>query len=867
MWFFTTVLTISIFVIGLQAHDHVIHPNTGIIMHKLKEITIDPMMWHHTIAIPFFKNISLESPVIRCSGQSPAKSCLDVEDGLVSELLDLYDALRYNIASDIIQKQNTVKDMIGLNSAKNHNRKKRGWVDIIGRMAKTVIGVATQQDITILNNHMEQLALLVEKEAAGRTSNAAQMHSFEVQVNGRLNNTISQVNFLEKVMHEGFEASRRLKDLLLNKLKLPERVNEIEDILDKHHHLNAMIHQYDLHIESLEQISHKTENVITALAQFMHGRLDANIISPKELHLILNYVDSQLREISSSKSIMADVNSYYVQNHFTTFSHDGKSIFIKLKIPIVSDSSTFNLYKMEAVPVPTDHTNRSDVYTLVTGFTEYLAVSFNEKFYLELSEKEIASINMNYQYVPAAVNEQSCSFSAYNGDLEGMLELCTNVVLEDISVFREFIYHMMSGEILLYTPDITWALMCNDTDDQEIVRSKSLLKVEIGCKCYLKYNELELHRYDSQCSEVNSVSKIWYSANMLAYTVLYKDKISLDISTRDFTDVPYNFQFPNLSNVETQSLKFNNIDAKYGIELSKLMYYWNESKTEDTWRFFLFDDMTFKSTISLTSIFLICIECICICAIIYVYYQVNNLRKSLILLTSLFQKGESLDFTLPPSSIPKLQITSQNADDDFWKTVLIFVILVLVVYCIVQLWVDKLSHQNNNSHVALKDLQSELFLCFFDNTNHLFVKICILPGSIETIKIVDVANLNKISFKLNWFSGMILINWSSVKITINDVPKLNLPTKIKVPFGKLNLTKQLAKECHTMKFVLVAGQRVKEITSISFRTTGSCAPPLPTFSKQMQPNSSAMIHLLPMQEDSGNNIQNGGGFSDQESGY
>jgi hypothetical protein len=769
-------LSLLMCILGVLAQDHIVHPNIGVILHKVKEITIDPMIWHHTIAIPLFQNVSLGSPIMRCQNQSPSDDCFEVEDAFVSEILDLYDALRYNIVSDLIERQNT-KDIISLNSNEQRNRQKRGWFDIIGKAAKKVIGVATQQDLQILNNHMQKLAILVKEQSNSRKFESENLHSFEVQMAHRINNTIAHVSYLEDFVKQGFESTKRLKYLLMNKLKIPERVSEIESFLEKSNRVNVLLHQYDIHIEGLEQVHRKTEAITIAMDQLLQGRLDANIISPSELHDILSSVDSKLQSQSSSKSVSTDVKSYYKHNHLTTCTHDGKSLFIKLKIPIGSESTTFDLYELEAVPVPTDHSNRSSVYTLVSGFSKYLAVSKDSSLYLELSENELFSLKMNnYQYIPTPVSEPSCTYFLFEGNVEGILNFCTNLVLEDLSIFREFIYQMETGEVLLYTPNIEWTLICNKTETVDKVYSKGLFKFHVACNCFLKYDVLEIYAYDSDCMTTRSESKLWYSANMLAYHVLYKDKISLDLSSISFTEEPYNFEFPNISMIDRESAKFAEMDAQYAIKLSTLLNQWNQSSSDQDWSFFMWDETVFKSTVGIGSVVLVSIEIICVCALTYVFYQLENLKKSLILIATCIHASEALDFTLPPPPAADVSLQTNCINEDFWKTVVILLSLVLAIYSIIQQWVDKCIKQTGQERFnVVNKLRTELFLCFFDKKSHLLVKVCTIPGAMDDISFHNLEKLRKISFKLSCLLPRLFIDWNQVKLKVNNIENTNLP--------------------------------------------------------------------------------------------
>jgi len=94
---------------------------------------------------------------------------------------------------------------------------------------------------------------------------------------------------------------------------------------------------------------------------------------------------------------------------------------------------------------------------------------------------------------------------------------------------------------------------------------------------------------------------------------------------------------------------------------------------------------------------------------------------------------------------------------------------------------------------------------------------------------------------------------------IGRIEKTNMPNAIRLPFYKIATIKRLASHCHPLKAVLVAGQRVKEVSSLSFRSVYGGHPlagPNMLNRGHMAPNS-AVVHLLPTQEDCDDNNQSG----------
>ena len=159
-----TSITLAFVLLTLVSAQHspmIIRPNLGIVLLKDRDITLSPSVWHHTIAIPFFPDIPMTTPAILCN--TDAINTTDVSDTCTTlqEINNLYMELKHRMTSDIHYTHTSIMDVMTVQDLAP-KRVRRGWFNLLGNIAKKVMGVATEGDVKILQGHMTQLMAVAE---------------------------------------------------------------------------------------------------------------------------------------------------------------------------------------------------------------------------------------------------------------------------------------------------------------------------------------------------------------------------------------------------------------------------------------------------------------------------------------------------------------------------------------------------------------------------------------------------------------------------------------------------------------------------------------------------------------------------------
>ena len=86
---------------------------------------------------------------------------------------------------DININKQTIRDVISMEIG----RQKRGWLNALGTVAKTVKGLATEEDIKVISQHVQQLGSLIQNNENRRRIVLTNMRSYEVASNRRMETT------------------------------------------------------------------------------------------------------------------------------------------------------------------------------------------------------------------------------------------------------------------------------------------------------------------------------------------------------------------------------------------------------------------------------------------------------------------------------------------------------------------------------------------------------------------------------------------------------------------------------------------------------------------------------------------------------
>ena len=155
----------------------VVRPNVGVLFVPAPAPRPAVLHWRHTFAIPLNLSVS--------DNTTNTLACPD-STSICSNLLamaNLHHATSVRVARQLLS---TKDQIVALMSSPKTNRMKRGWLNIVGKGAKSLFGLATEEDINIIKHHIVKLQSIVKNGNSNRVSDIKQLHSFQLKASDRM---------------------------------------------------------------------------------------------------------------------------------------------------------------------------------------------------------------------------------------------------------------------------------------------------------------------------------------------------------------------------------------------------------------------------------------------------------------------------------------------------------------------------------------------------------------------------------------------------------------------------------------------------------------------------------------------------------
>ena len=244
---------------------------------------------------------------------------------------------------------------------KTPTNKRRGLIDGIGSIAKTLFGTMDADDEKTIN---EQMTLLGNQ-------NAATKHAVEKQLKV-INATIAHVETLEQTI----EYNENALTTLLQKIQNQVLIRNRRDDLDEHFTiLNALTN--DLLRDAsdiIEYLADIKEGIlhpkIASIDLIMEALREASLTWPQGLYLPTGMQDHEWLKIEK----LVRLSAYC----------DEKTMYTILRFPLAS-LPIYKLMRIIALPVH----NHQNIYSSIKTNAEYLAIDAEKQTYITLNESDM----------------------------------------------------------------------------------------------------------------------------------------------------------------------------------------------------------------------------------------------------------------------------------------------------------------------------------------------------------------------------------------------------------------------------------------------------------------------------------------------
>ena len=777
----------------------VVRPNIGTVFIKDRDVTLSPIVWHHTVAVPFFPDLQdlQSSPV--CSPGHQLHPSVNRTCALIAELHDVYTQVASQLQSDISATHTSIQDAMSL--TQQHHRSKRGWFNLLGNIAKKVMGVATTQDIKILQGHIAELAIMLKEKSKNRIHDVSKLHSYEIKLDHRMDRLSKHLVSLDNTLMSMSHDVEQLKKYAEYTNSISARVYSNSRLLNTTFKIFNWLHSYNLNIHGLAQLRTTAVSQLATVAQLAQGRLAAEILAPQHLKDIIKDINIRLAAHSPNLVITTDPLQFYRQEDLITVTHDVKYLYVKIRFPVSSPSSQFSLYKVDTVPVPTDQT--TEVFTQLSGLPDWLAISSDASSFIPFHHDEAAQLKeiLNTQnYLPIQVTNQSCVLNLFFGLQEDIILTCRHQLLKKPQTSLEFVYTLPPRGYLIYTPTRQWSTLCNGTETSDPVNHQGLFFMDVQCGCIVSSHQTNLLPDTQNCS--SSQTEIGYSANFLVYQKLYRHLQDFTMNINDFHQEPVNFQLPNIIH---EKLNFTDLELQDNLSAQDITDLNNFEAATDLppqWSYVKWiDHPEADNIIASVCITIAIIQIASIIAIASLFQKIRAIAVTIAALTYI-HRTEAVDFLLPTT--PPVEAPVEHPDIPLWRTIMMFVSLTLTVVNSIFVIVDKIRPilKKCNTNVQLDRLHTELFCSLYSDSNRMHIKIITIAHPIENITPIAASPIYGVTANTNGFCAFIHIDWRSLQIIAND-KRIILPIATQVPMMKYRSLRRLTRTCHSIKITLI----------------------------------------------------------------
>jgi hypothetical protein len=293
-------------------------------------------------------------------------------------------------------------------------RRKRGLINLVGKVSKVLFGTATEQDV-------DDLASIINV-----------LHSNEHAIVHSVNNQVTYLNRLGGAVKFNYEAIANLTaNLEIIALNAQEGFQEVASTIKRNNkkiEAASVIQKLEL---ELTQFEISIDEIVDAI-QYVHlGRTPLNFVSPHTLLELLKNVTSVLPKGYELIAGLQPNNVYlYYEVIEAIMLADVHSFKLVLNVPLKTVNRQYELYKI--VVLPTRILNNTFAQFEIGD--DYFGIDLLQRTYLTLSEVDILKCRgADIMICPAnravySTEVNSCALSLYNQSLQAR-ELCKRTVI------------------------------------------------------------------------------------------------------------------------------------------------------------------------------------------------------------------------------------------------------------------------------------------------------------------------------------------------------------------------------------------------------------------------------------------------------
>lgn len=260
-----------------------------------------------------------------------------------------------------------------------NNRRKRGLINAIGRLAKVLFGTCSDEDANFIYSKITEMDQRLSRTIHLVKEQTRVVHAFISDVN-------STLDLQQKVQEQSEMAMKRLHHILKNMNDENQGLIVRELISEQAIAINLLLTQHSFEVQRLSDVVNSA----------IHGELHPNLMSHQQYVLQLKEIQLKL-PLGLGLPFTLEQFRIAILAQITEVSVvylDNILMFIQ-RIPLIN-TDEYQAYKV--VPFPTYLKN--NIYSLIDSTSYILGLSKNREHYIMLSESQFQNCKRktNFQY-------------------------------------------------------------------------------------------------------------------------------------------------------------------------------------------------------------------------------------------------------------------------------------------------------------------------------------------------------------------------------------------------------------------------------------------------------------------------------------
>ena len=551
-------------------------PHFGVVFHQRGYYHNHYNYWAHTFAVEIPKldipPWSFDQHLCKANSTDPREICFKFET-----LFDFLINRTSHLQSALISHQKSI-DNLTL-AAYQNRRVKRGLLDIVGEVGKSLFGLSTTHDAKILASHILAIQTSINNMQSTTQFNSDHINSFMVTTNKRFDNLFKALNDNHQALQALSVFANRSSSIYRSVLY---SVNHVESSLYKFvDFMHILMQKVAIQLPLLGQLETEAHKFIKSLEMLHTGVLSSDLVPISTLQNVLNTISDKLgRKYPDLQLAYSDISQYYKMSRIH-ISRDQNLLYIHMQIPLRSVDSLFVLYKSTVYPLPVSqhHSNVShtNAMTLVSGVAKYLAVSQDKSFYIELTDSDLNSC-IGDDFLQCATPKalmrssfQSCTSALFFNQLGIAYDKCDLLYNQNASITPNIVY-LEKGNILIISKPMQLTLSCFRQAPQ-VIPHNGFSKFQLSCGCTLSAISFVLSSNLNDCHKSSTYTKV--HLHNIPYMASILQNFSFFNYTSESVQPPFQFDLPqvnvtsgNWSNFAEREGEFQ-VDFKKAIQLSK----------------------------------------------------------------------------------------------------------------------------------------------------------------------------------------------------------------------------------------------------------------------------------------------------------